>query len=50
MYESTIHWSCEDVAFRSVLTLGIATLRIVLSRPITSSESERTPNVHQRRR
>jgi hypothetical protein len=28
---------------------GIATLRIVLSTPITTTHSERTPRVHQRR-
>src|SRR6266516_6589830 len=49
-YESLIHCNCEDDAFRSSWMLGSATLRIVLSRLITTSDRQRTPSVHQRRR
>src|SRR3954471_1430209 len=46
---STIHCSCEAEAPRSRWSVGRATLRIVLSSPITSSDRERTASVHQRR-
>ena len=49
MYESTIHWSCELDAPRSSSSVGSATLRIVLSSEMTSSDRHRTTRVHQRR-
>ena len=49
-YESLIHCNWDDEAFRSSWMLGSATLRIVLSRLITTRERQRTPSVHHRRR
>jgi hypothetical protein len=49
MYASTIHCSSEAEAPRSRSSVGRATLRIVLSIPITSRDRHRTPSVHHRR-
>src|SRR6185436_14866996 len=46
---STIHCSCEEDASRSLCMVGRATLRIVLSSPITSNDRHSTASVHQRR-
>ena len=48
MYASTIHCSWELDAPRSCSSVGSATLRMVLSSPMTSSDAERTTRVHQR--
>jgi hypothetical protein len=49
VYESTIHWSWLLLELSSRSIVGRATLRIVLSKEMTSRETERTTNVHQRR-
>src|SRR5258708_33132576 len=49
VYASTIHCSCVWLARRSRTSVGRATLRTVLSIPITRSERQRTQSVHQRR-
>jgi hypothetical protein len=48
-YESMIHCTWLLVASRSVTSEGMATLRIVLSITITSSDKHRTASVSQRR-
>ena len=48
MYASTIHCSWELDAPRSRSSVGRATLRMVLSSPMTSSDAERTTSIHQR--
>ncbi len=43
-----IHWISLLEAFRSLISDGIATFRIVLSMTMTSSERHSTPSVHHR--
>ena len=49
VYESTIHWSWLNVAFRSFCSFGNATLRIELSMMITRRLRHSTPRLHHRR-
>ena len=49
VYASMIHWRSDPVAPSSLTIDGSATLRIVLSTLITTSERHRTASVHQRR-
>ena len=49
VYESMIHCSCDPSAPRSRTIEGRATLRIVLSTLMTTSERHKTPSVIQRR-
>src|SRR5437763_890803 len=49
VYASTIHCSCDPDASSARTIDGSATLRIVLSTPITTTQSESTPRTHHRR-
>ncbi len=49
VYASMIHWISLFEALRSLISEGIATLRIVLSMTMISKDRHSTPNVHHRR-
>ena len=49
VYASTIHCSCDPEASRLRTIDGSATLRMVLSTPITTTHNESTPRIHHRR-
>jgi hypothetical protein len=49
VYASTIHCSCDPDASRLRTIDGSATLRIVLSTPMTTTHNESTPRIHHRR-